>query len=132
MTALNGDKWIYTKLTTDIQLASSLGGRVFADAAPAGTQYPFAVITAVSSVPVSNWSADRVMDTELWQVAIWDDDASYLALETIADRIRVVIHKASGTGVIGAVYEGMIRRSEEEEGDRVFKAIVMEFRLYTQ
>jgi hypothetical protein len=106
---------------------------VFVDAAPSNTQYPFAIITAVSSVPVSNWNADRIMDSELWQVTIWDDDASYsTTLETIADRIRAVVHKAtSGTGVIGAVYEGSVRRSEEE-GDRVYKAIILEFRLYTQ
>lgn len=131
MTVLNGDSWLYTKLTEDSTLASSLGGRVFIDLAPADTQYPMAVISVVSSIPVSNWSADRIMDTELWQVAVWDDDASYLALESIADRVREVIHKASGTGVIGAVYEGAMRRSEEE-GDRVFKAIVMEFRVYAQ
>ncbi len=133
MTALNGDRWLYGKLTTDSQLATSLGGRVFVDAAPSNTQYPFAIITAVSSVPVSNWNADRIMDSELWQVTIWDDDASYsTTLETIADRIRAVVHKAtSGTGVIGAVYEGSVRRSEEE-GDRVYKAIILEFRLYTQ
>jgi len=131
MTALNGDKWLYSKLTTDSQLAASLGGRVFVDAAPSDTQYPFAVIAAVSSVPVSNWSADRIMDDELWQVTLWDDGASYLSLESIADRVRAVVHKASGTGVIGAVYESTVRRSEEE-GDRVFKAILLEFRLYTQ
>lgn len=135
MTALNGDRWLYEKLTKDSQLATSLGERVFVDAAPSDTEYPFAVITAISSVPVSNWSADRIMDDELWQVTLWDDGASYLALETIADRVREVIHKATSTstatGIVGAVYEGAARRSEEE-GDRVFKAILLEFRLYTQ
>lgn len=133
MTALNGDRWLYAMLTTDSILASLLGGRVFVDIAPADTEYPFVVITAVSSLPVSNWSADRIMDNELWQVTVWDDDGSYLALEPIADRVRVVIHKggSDSTGVIGAVYEGAVRRSEEE-GDRVFKGILLEFRLYTQ
>lgn len=135
MTALNGDRWLFEKLTTDSQLATLLGGRVFVDVAPQDTEYPFAVIAAVSSVPVNNWSADRIMDNELWQVALWDDGASYLALESIADRVRAMVHKAastgSATGVIGAVYEGAGRRSEEE-GDRVFKVIILEFRLYTQ
>lgn len=131
MTALNGDRWLYEKLTTDSQLATLLGGRIFVDTAPQDTEYPFAVITAVSSVPVTNFYADRIMDNELWQVAVWDADGSYLTLEPIADRIRAVVHKASGDGVIGATYEGSLRRSEEE-GDRVFKAILLEFRLYTQ
>lgn len=135
MTALNGDRWLYEKLTTDSQLETSLGKRVFVDVAPQDTEYPFAVIAAISSVPVNNWSADRIMDNELWQVILWDDGASYSALETIADQVRAVIHKATSTstatGIVGAVYEGSVRRSEEE-GDRVFKAIILEFRLYTQ
>lgn len=135
MTVLNGDRWLYEKLTKDSQLATSLGGRVFVDAAPQDTEYPFAVIAAVSSVPVTNFCADRIMDNELWQVTLWDDGASYLALESIADRVRAVIHKATSTstatGIVGAVYEGTVRRSEEE-GDRVLKAILLEFRLYTQ
>jgi len=80
---------------------------------------------------VSNAYADRIMDNELWQVALYDDGSSYSALELIADRIREVMHKANGIGIIGTVYEGMVRRSEEE-GDRVYKAIILEFRLYTQ
>lgn len=131
MTALNADKWLYTKLTTDATLITALGGRVYADTAPQGVGYPFAVITAISSLPIANVSADRVMDTELWQVALWTNAPSYNGLEAIADRIRTVLHKASGTGVIGAVYEGM-RRMEEREGDVVYKVLILEFRIYTQ
>jgi len=131
VTALNGDRWLYETLTTDSVLAVALDGRVFVDIAPQDTEYPFVVITSVSSVPVSNAYADRIMDNELWQVALYDDGSSYSALELIADRIREVMHKANGIGIIGTVYEGMVRRSEEE-GDRVYKAIILEFRLYTQ
>lgn len=131
MTILNSDRWLYTQLTSDTQLSTALGGRVYIDAAPADTQYPLAVIALVASNQVGNLSADKVMDNELWQVVIWGQGSSYSGLESIADRIRTVLHKASGTGVIGAVYEGS-RRLSQQEGDVAYKAIVTEFRLYTQ
>lgn len=131
MTVLNADRWLYSALTGDAQLVISLAGRIYVDAAPPGTQYPFAVVQNVTSNQVGNLSADRVMDDELWQVTVWCEGPSYLPLEPIADRIRQVLHKSSGTGVIGAVYEGS-RRLSEREGEREFKAILSEYRLYTQ
>lgn len=131
MTILNADRWLYSVLTLDAQLQSSLGGRVYVDVAPADTQYPLAVISLIASNQVGNLSADWVMDNELWQIAVWGQGASYSSLETIADRIRSLLHKANGTGVIGTVYEGS-RRLSEQEGEIVYKAILMEFRLYTQ
>jgi hypothetical protein len=131
MTILNADRWIYTQLTTDSQLAAALGGRVYIDVAPQNTQYPVAIMTFVTARQVVNMSADRVMDDELWQIAIWTDRPSYTELESIADRIRSVIHKASGSGVVGAVYEGE-RRLMEQDGDTVYRALILEFRLFTQ
>jgi hypothetical protein len=130
MTILNADRWLYTQLTTDSQLATALGGRVYVDVAPLDTQYPMAVITLVGAVQVGNLSADRVMDSELWQVAVWTDQSNYTSIESVADRIRAVLHKASGTGVIGAIYEGS-NRTNEQEGERFYKALILEFRLFT-
>lgn len=131
MTILNADRWLYTQFTTDSQLATALGGRVYVDVAPQDTQYPLAIMTFVTARQVGNMSADRVMDDELWQIAIWTDKTSYTELESIADRVRSVIHKASGSGIIGAVYEGE-RRLVEQDGDIVYKALILEFRLFTQ
>ncbi len=128
MTLLNADRWLYTQLTTDAQLAAALGGRVFVDNAPLGTQYPLAIMTFVSSQQVGNWSQDRIMDNELWQIAVWSNQNKYSSIESIADRIRAVLHKASGTGVIGVVFERQTRMSDPEG----YKAIVLEFRLFTQ
>jgi hypothetical protein len=131
MTILNADRWLYTQLTTDSQLVTALGKRVYVDAAPQNTQYPAAIVSFVTSRQVSNVSADRVMDTELWQIAVWTDQPNYTSIEAIADRIRTVLHKASGSGVIGAAYETE-RRLVEQEGDTFYKAILLEFRLFTQ
>jgi len=131
MSALNADRWLYTQLTTDSELASALGGRVYAEIAPQKTAYPLAVITFVAANHVGNASADRIMDNELWQIVVWTDQPNYTTIESIVDRIRAALHKASGAGVIGAVYEGR-RRLSEGRGDDVRKGIVLEFRLFTQ
>lgn len=128
MTVLNADRWLYTQLTTDAQLVASLGGRVFVDTAPQGTEYPLVIMTRVIARQVGNWSADRIMDEELWQIAVWTNQNNYSSIGSIADRIYTVLHKASGTGVIGCVYESSKPMSDPEG----YKAIVIEFRLFTQ
>ncbi|MEZ0396835.1 MAG: DUF3168 domain-containing protein [Anaerolineales bacterium] len=128
MTTLNADRWLYTQLTTDANLAAALGGRVFVDVAPLGTEYPLAVMTFVAAQQVGNWSSDRIMDNELWQIAVWTDEPNYTIIEPVADRIREVLHKASGSGVIGCSFERQLRMSDPEG----YKAIILEFRLFTQ
>ncbi len=129
MTTLNADRWLHTQLTTDSQLATALGGRIYIDIAPQDTQYPLAIMTFVTARQVSNMSADRVMDDELWQIEIWTDKPSYTELESIADRIRKTLHKASGAGVVGCAFERQLPRMSDPEG---YKAIILEFRLFTQ
>lgn len=128
MTILNADRWLYTQLTTDVQLSTALGGRVFVDMAPLGTQYPLAIMTFVAAQQVGTWSQDRVMDNELWQIAVWTNQENYSGIESIADRIRAVLHKTSGTGVIGCIFERQLRMSDPEG----YRAVILEFRLFTQ
>lgn len=128
MTILNADRWLYTQLITDANLAAVLGGRVFVDVAPLGTEYPLAVMTFVAAQQVGNWSSDRIMDNELWQITVWTNQNNYTSIETVADRIRQVLHKASGTGVVGCSFERQLRMSDPEG----YKAIILEFRLFTQ
>jgi len=131
MTVLNADRWLYDKLTTDSQLSAALGGRVYVDVAPQGEQYPLAILTLVTAQQIGNLFADRVMDAETWQVAVWTDKPSYMAIEPIADRIREILHKASGTGVLAAIYQEQ-RRIAEQDGDKEYKAIILEFKIFTQ
>lgn len=127
----NADRWLYTTLTGNGVIQAALGNRVYLDAAPANTEYPFCVMQQVTSYPVGNAADERIMDDELWDVTVWGEGPSYLALEPVADKIREVLHRASGTGVIAAVYEGA-RRVTETDGGRAFKAVQMEFRLFVQ
>jgi hypothetical protein len=131
MTILNADRWLYDKLTTDSQLSAVLGGRVYADVAPQTTQYPLAILTLVSAQQISNLYSDKVMDVETWQIAVWTDKPSYTDIEPIADRVREILHKAGGTGVLAAVYQSQ-QRMMEQDGDKEYKAIILEFKIFVQ
>jgi hypothetical protein len=131
MTILNADRWLTGILTTDATLLAALGGRVYMDIAPEKTLYPMAILDCISATPVTNASADRVMDEELWQVSLITNLPSYSGLEAIADRVRAVVHKGSGTGVIGAVFEQETRLTTVE-GGKIYRQIILEFRLFTQ
>lgn len=131
MTVLNADRWLYEQLTTDSQLSAALGERVYVDIAPQGEQYPLAILTLVMAQQIGNLFVDKVMDAETWQVAIWTDKPSYTDIEPIVDRIRAILHKASGTGVLAAVYQEQ-RRMVEQDSDKEYKAIILEFKIFTQ
>ncbi len=131
MTILNADSWLYSKLTGDATLKTYIDSRVYVDIAPAKTTYPFIVITPVSLISVTEMSVERVMDNELWQVSIFTDKPSYSTLGTIADQVRSVLHKSTGTNIIGCAFEGARRMSYVEEG-RVYKQIILDFRLFTK
>jgi hypothetical protein len=131
MTILNADQWLYTQLTTDSVLAAALDGRVYIDIAGCDT-YPLAVLQQYAmTTQIGNLSNDKVMDSEFWQITVWDNRPSYDRIGSVADRIRSVLHKASGAGVLGAVYQGS-QRQAEQEGDVHFRGIVLEFELFTQ
>ncbi len=131
MTILNADRWILSTLKNDATLAAVLGERIFTDVAPLESAYPLAILSFVSMVPVENASADRVMDDEIWRIKVVGNEPTYKNLEVIADKIRQILHKASGIGVIGCVCTGSLRFSEVENG-QTYKTILLEFELFTQ
>lgn len=131
MTILNADKWLKSVLTGDATLTGILAGRVYSEAAPQGTAYPLATISMIGTSQVSATAqVDRIMDEEDWQVTL-ATDGQYLSLETAADRIRALLHKATGTGVLACEYMGSARLAETRAGIE-YRSIVMEFRIYTQ
>lgn len=131
MTLLNADRWILSTLKNDATLIAALGTRIYTDVAPMDTTYPLAILSFVSMVPVENASADRVMDDEIWRIKVIGNEPSYKNLETLADKVRELLHKTSGTGVIGCVCTGSLRLSEVESG-QTYKTILLEFELFTQ
>lgn len=131
MTLLNADRWLVSTLKADGVISVAIGSRVYQDQAPEDTAYPLILVNFVSGEPVQNIGADPVMDSELWRVRIVDRDPSYTGVETIADQVRNVLHKAAGVGVIGCVFVGAYRYPEVYEKTQ-FRSIILEFQLFTQ
>ena len=131
MSAVNGDTWLTNVIKNDATLAAALGSRVFPDYAPKGTIYPLVLLNLVAGEAVTNANQDLIMDVETWRVKIYTDAPTFKNIGTLADRIRLLCHKASGTGVIGCVYSGSYRLSEIEDGI-TYRSIILEFDLFTQ
>lgn len=132
MTILNADKWLKTKLSGDATITGVVSTRIYEEQAPQTATYPLITIQQyAASEPLTNVGADAVMDAELWQVMIVTDKPSYSTLETVADRIRAVLHKSTGTGVLACEFTGAQRLAEAVSGVK-YRTIVLEFRIYTQ
>jgi hypothetical protein len=86
MTILNADRWLTAFSQQMATLAAALGGRdVYGHCTVKGAVSD-GNRGCISAVPVTNASADRVMDEELWQVSLITNLPSYSGLEAIADR----------------------------------------------
>lgn len=131
MSLTAADTWLYTTLRDSSTIHNGVADRIYVDEAPDGAAYPLIIISPVSSLQVSQMSTIRVMDNELWQVAIWGEGASYGTIGGIADNVRNLLHAASAASILGATYESSTRLSEES-GGKFYKAIVLEFRIYVK
>lgn len=130
---LTADRWLYSILTTDTGINTELGGRVFIDVAPEGTTFPLAVISSVSRMPVANMFQDRIMDDEVWQIRLVTDQPNYEELEDAVEEIYDALHKQEDyPNGIAACYDIGTTRYSELEHNRIYKHIVMEFRIYSQ
>lgn len=131
MTILTADKWLDTILKNDATLQSLVNNRIFEEIAPAVTPFPCVVFQFVSGLDVKNASVDPVMIDEVWIVKTIGLGNDFVAIEPIVTRIGEILHKASGTGVIGCVQEEPFRYTENENGV-IYKHLGNYFRLFTQ
>lgn len=128
----NAAGWIFTKLTTDATLTALIGTRVYRDQAPEKATYPFIAISLIDVVPVKNAFADILMDGERWQIKTVDDGKSYATVNSIAARLRTLLHKTSGSGVLSSVLDAEFTQSETDDAGNMYKTIIMDFRVHTQ
>jgi hypothetical protein len=128
----NAASWIFTKLTTDATLTALIGTRVYRDQAPEKATYPFIAISLIDVVPVKNAFADILMDGERWQIKTVDDGKSYATVNSIAARVRTLLHKTSGSGVLSSVLDAEFTQSETDDAGNMYKTIIMDFRVHTQ
>jgi hypothetical protein len=131
MSILNADKWLYSVLTSDAALQALVSDRIYEDAAPALIYDPYVVFQFVNGINVSNFSVDKIMDDEVWIVKAAAKGNDYTVLEPIDKRIGELLHKASGTGVLGCAQEDPFRFSELDNGE-IYKHLGHYYRIYTQ
>ena len=128
----NAASWIYSTLTTDATLSALISTRVYRDQAPEAATFPFVTFTQIDAVPVKNAFADILMDGERWQISAYDDGKTYTTVNSIAARIRTLLHKTRGSNVVSSVLEAEFTRSETDSAGNMYKSIIMDFRVHTQ
>lgn len=114
------EQWLTSKLTGDSVISSIVAARVYSEVAPEKTAFPYVLFTQQSTTDVMTNGAQRVMVNAVYAIRGVAPRESYATLRTLADRIDVVLHKASGqvaTGtVIACVRERPFLLDETEKG----------------
>lgn len=97
MSTGTGAQFLYEKITADSTLAAAVGTRVYIDIAPNNATMPFIVISMAAGRVIAGTGPAVIWYDEDWQVRVADQSMTYANCETIADRLRTVLHGASGT-----------------------------------
>lgn len=128
----NAASWIYTTLTTDATLSALIRTRVYRDQAPEAATFPFVTYAQIDAVPVKNAFADILMDGERWQISAYMSGKSYTTVNSIAARLRTLLHKTRGSNVVSSVLEAEFTRSETDDAGNMYKSVILDFRVHTQ
>lgn len=125
-------EWLFTKITTDTEIAALVGDRVFKYVAPEGTAFPFVVMQEITASPVGNYTADRIGDRERWIIKVYDKGNSDITVDTIDRLIRDLLHKSSGDDVIYCT-AGMRRpQADLDKNKNPIRGIIREYEIFTQ
>ena len=104
MEPLSVDRWLYAKLTGDTTLMALITG-VYTLPAPASAVLPFVLIQEQASSDIRGVGPARIGITGTWLVRGVAQTVSWAGnLETIANRIDVLLQAASGTVSGGVVW----------------------------
>lgn len=107
LTAPEGYAWIQAKLKADATLQAALGAdpRVYQDYAPEGIPtYPLVLIRNVTAIPLMALGAIDVWSNCLFDVFVVSKDNSRTTMKPIANRLDVVLNRASGTTADGEIF----------------------------
>src|SRR5262249_11410300 len=88
------ERWIYSALSSDSQLADVVSDRIFHDEAPEDAAYPFVVFSHQVGEAIDGGGTCRVLSRNLYQVAVWARDQLDDNARLVADRIDEIIGKA--------------------------------------
>ena len=109
------EEWIFGLLHGDTGAGgvdTLVGGRIYSDEAPSGSAYPLVLISAQSNaMDVVSIGPHRVMVNTLYWIRVVGKGASKKALQTICDRLDVLL-QASG-GVSSTIRVLMVNREAQ-------------------
>lgn len=132
MSILSADKWLASVLEGDVTLQGMTNHQqVYQGTAPDAATYPFIQILFVDGSNVANATADKIMVSETWLVKVIGMGNDLTALEPVVERIATLLHKASGTGVIGCAQERPFRYKEVDAGV-VYQHLGHYYTVFTQ
>lgn len=128
----NATAWLFESIAGNTDIAALIPGGVHQDVAPDDTVYPFVVIQEIASPPVENAHADLIGDREHWIVKAYERGVSHTIVDTIDEKIRALLHKASAPGIIHCL-AGMRRpQADKDRNDNPIRGVVRYYEIFTQ
>lgn len=127
--------WLKTILTADATLNAAVGGRIYRGHAPQGAAFPCVIYAMLSpGDDVRGSGPTRIWMKPLYVVKAVGEGNNLLALQTIADRIDVVLHGIVGGSSSGIRIDYCIRKrpfylEDVQPGNEVFQHLGAEFEM---
>lgn len=135
MSELTPDRWLRGKITGDATLAAAVGTRVYSDLAPDDAAFPLVILVQLSDPAVRGVGPAIIMSGGLYAVKVCGKGVPFSMLEPAADRLRAVLHAASGAvaggSVVACVYQSRARLTEIIEGV-AYRQLIQTYRIYSQ
>lgn len=131
------DVWLQTVLAADATLTGLVGDQVFSELAPQDASFPRVVHQHQGSVDVRTaTSSGRIMLSGLWLVRGIAATEDFRSLQAIADRVDVLLERASGSADGGLVFsctrESPFRLLEPADGGIQYRHLGGLYRIYAQ
>ncbi len=134
------DAWLNTKFAADATITSIVAGRIHSTVVPPGSTYPCVLYAYLGGFDSVGTGAMRILHSGLWVVRAIAavEDWAAAPLGTLADRIDIILHRATGSaaGADGIVYtatrESPYREIEHETGGVELRHSGGSYRLLVQ
>jgi len=111
---------MYGVLAGDATLHALVADRIYSEVAPADATFPVVVFQWMSGHDVRGVGPTRIMDDLLYLVKAIGQTKAFTDIETIANRVDVLLHAQSGAPTGGTVYgcvrEEPFKLAEDDEG----------------
>lgn len=97
------EAWLDGLLKGDSTLNTAVGGRIYGYLAPQDAAVPYVIYSYQRGHDVFGVGTARIMAHTAYQVKVVGQTKSFVALETIANRLDIVLQGASGSVVDGEI-----------------------------